>query len=117
MSDMTGPIPLEVAANEASAAIDDNIPTVHNLKCWPQFFDAILRGEKRHDLRRTTDRTFRPGDLLRLQEFDPASQRYTGRSQTVEATYVTSVDQPCALSDQALHPDYCILSIAPYPRH
>lgn len=84
----------------------------HELKCWPKFFNAIARGDKRHDLRRATDRNFHPGDRLLLQEFDPESAAYTGRSQTVVVTYVTSADMPCALSEQALHPDFCILSIA-----
>jgi hypothetical protein len=88
-------------------------PLVHELKCWPQFFQAIADGEKRHDLRRATDRDFRVGDRLRLCEFDPDAKQYTGREQTVAVTYVTSADQPCALSEGALHPDFCILSIVP----
>lgn len=84
----------------------------HELKCWPKFFNAIARGDKRHDLRRAADRNFRPGDQLLLREFDPESAAYTGRSQAVVVTYVTSADMPCALSEQALHPDFCILSIA-----
>ncbi len=53
------------------------------------------------------------GDRLLLREFDPANQRFTGREQTVLVTYVTSADLPCALSEEALNPDFCILSIAP----
>ena len=86
---------------------------VHNLKCWPQFFDAIAEGHKRHDLRRARDRDFRVGDELLLREYDPAAEIYTGRWQRVKVTYVTSALQPCALSELALSPDFCILSIAP----
>ena len=86
---------------------------VHELKCWPKFFEAIADGRKRHDLRRATDRDFQVGDYLRLREFDPAAQQYTGRQQLVEVTYITSSEQPCALSAGALDPDFCILSIAP----
>ena len=85
------------------------------LKCWPAFFGAIAAGDKRHDLRRSTDRDFRVGDLLLLREFDPDSCAYTGRTQKVAVTYVTSADMPCALSEQALHPEFCILSIALQP--
>jgi hypothetical protein len=81
------------------------------MKCWPQFFAPILRGEKTHDLRRADDRDFRVGDLLRLQEFDPKANCYTGREVTVRITYITSADNPCALSEDALHPDFCVLSI------
>jgi Domain of unknown function (DUF3850) len=83
----------------------------HVLKCWPQFFEAILAGKKTHDLRRADDRSFHLGDIVQLNEFDPALKRYTGRRLKVEITYITSADMPCALSKGALHPDYCILSI------
>ena len=89
----------------------DAVTPAHRLKCWPQFFDTILAGEKRHDLRRCTDRAFEVGQVLELQEFDPQSERFTGRVQLVEVTYITSAELPCALSKGALHPDFCILSI------
>ncbi|WP_084558935.1 MULTISPECIES: DUF3850 domain-containing protein [unclassified Mesorhizobium] len=84
----------------------------HDLKCWPEFFAAIARGEKRHDLRRATDREFRSGDRLLLREFDPDRGEYTGQSQRAVITYITSADMPCALSEQALNPEFCILSIS-----
>jgi hypothetical protein len=85
--------------------------TSHDLKCWPEFFAAIMAGEKRHDLRRARDRHFKVGDTLRLREYDPRAERYTGREQRVAVTYITSAEKRCALSDDALHPDFCILSI------
>lgn len=91
----------------------DRDAQVHSLKCWPQFFDAIAEGRKRHDLRRAHDRDFRAGDELLLCEYDPTARSYTGRRQRVKVTYVTSALQPCALSELALSPDFCILSIAP----
>jgi hypothetical protein len=90
----------------------DSPRAVHDLKCWPQFFEAIMAGRKRHDLRRT-DRNFRVNDILRLREFDPDLQKYTGREQMVRVTYITSTGDACALSPEALHQDFCILSIAP----
>ena len=92
----------------ADTSIDS---TTHTLKCWPEFFEAILDGKKTHDLRRSDDRTFRIGDFIRLREFDPRTERHTGREQTVEITYITSADVPCALSEKALDSAYCILSI------
>ena len=91
------------------AASTDQV--VHELKCWPQFFRAIQSEEKTHDLRRTDDREFKVGDKLFLREFDPKTGTYTGRSLMVKVTYVTSSKIPCALSEAALHPSYCILSI------
>jgi hypothetical protein len=96
----------------ASSSPPPNPPVVHELKSWPQFFEAIAAGRKRHDLRRAFDRNFRVGDRLRLREFDPEAQRYTGREQMVQVTYITSGGEPCALSEGALHNDFCILSIA-----
>ena len=85
---------------------------VHDVKCWPHLFSTIARGEKRHDLRRSSDRDYAVGDKLLLREYDNRSGTYTGRTLTVTITYMTSADMPCALSDEALHPDFCILSIA-----
>jgi hypothetical protein len=85
----------------------------HVLKCWPEFFEAIAAGLKRHDLRRADDREFQVGETVLLQEFDPHSAKHTGREQIVEITYVTAADRPCALSERGLYPEYCILSIRP----
>jgi hypothetical protein len=83
----------------------------HPIKCWPEFFSAIVAGEKKHDLRRADDRAFRVGDTLLLREFDPDTKRYTGKKQRVRITYITSSESPCALSTVALREDFCILSI------
>jgi hypothetical protein len=87
-------------------------PLEHRLKCWPEFFAAVIAGKKTHDLRRADDRDFRMGDTLLLEEFNPRTRRYTGQNTRVRITYITSADSPCALSEDALHPDFCILSIA-----
>lgn len=83
----------------------------HAVKSWPSFFEATLSGAKTHDVRRTADRDYRVGDTLRLQEFDPVKQHYTGREVVVRITYITSAAFPCALSNGALDPDFCILSV------
>lgn len=83
----------------------------HRVKSWPNFFEATLAGTKTHDVRRINDRDYEVGDTLRLMEFDPEKQQYTGRELRVRITYVTSAKSPCALSEACLHPDYCILSI------
>lgn len=83
----------------------------HELKSWPQFFESILSGHKRHELRRNDDRNFSVGDILRLREYDPKANRYTGRDLYVEVTYITSAELPCALSEGSLHSNFCILSI------
>jgi|SRR5438552_18954335 len=83
----------------------------HRVKSWPSFFEATLAGVKTHDVRRISDRDYQVGDTLRLLEFDPERQHYTGRELCVRITYITSAKVPCALSEACLHSDYCILSI------
>lgn len=105
--------PATVSASAHSAR--SRGPVEHRLKSWPQFFDLVLSGHKTHELRRTDDRDFRIGDWLRLQEFDPETRQYSGRELTARITYITSAKDPCALSEQSLHPDFCILSITRVP--
>ena len=107
--------PSSVASDGVHPDQSEGLSTVtsatHVLKCWPEFFQAILDGKKTHDLRRSDDRLFRVYDLIRLREFDPRTESFSGREQLVEITYITSADIPCALSQQALNADFCILSI------
>lgn len=88
--------------------------SVHQVKSWPQFYSEIVAGSKTHDLR-VNDRGYAVGDILDLREFNPAEQKYTGRSCRADVTYMTGSDFPCAASGQALHPDYCVLSIRVRP--
>jgi hypothetical protein len=86
-------------------------PIEHKVKSWPQFFEATRSGTKTHEVRRLADRDYRVGDRLRLQEYDPSTKTYSGRELVVQITYMTSADAPCALSEECLHSDFCILSI------
>lgn len=61
----------------------------HDLKLWPQFFPALARGEKTFEIRKN-DRNFQVGDGLRLREWDPVEERYTGREVQAEISYVLS---------------------------
>lgn len=99
--------------NATSSLHDDcaRLSMEHRVKSWPRFFEATLAGVKTHDVRRLGDRDYQVGDTLRLMEFDPKEERYTGRELCVRITYITSAKLPCALSETCLHPDYCILSI------
>jgi hypothetical protein len=53
------------------------VPTLHELKCWPDGFAALRDGRKRADFRRD-DRGFQVGDHLWQREWDPGSGDYTG---------------------------------------
>ena len=90
---------------------DARTPIEHKVKSWPQYFSAVLSGAKTHEVRRLTDRDYQVGDRLRLQEYDPSTGAYSGRELVVRITYITSVEAPCALSEECLHQDFCILSV------
>ena len=49
----------------------------HDLKTWPEYFDAVASGQKTFEIRKD-DRNFRVGDTLRLRKFDPVEEKYTG---------------------------------------
>lgn len=84
---------------------------IYELKSWPQFFNPILNGTRTSDIRNKTDREFRVGDKMLLNEYDPFGTGYTGRSQSVEITHIISNDTPCALSSVVLDNNFCVLSI------
>ena len=61
--------------------------SVHLLKIWPDQFDALLLGLKTHEFRKD-DRGFKVGDELILKEFNPETERYTGRVRRRTITYI-----------------------------
>lgn len=83
----------------------------HKLKSWPEFFEKIIIGEKKHELRKNHDREFSCGDVLILQEYKHEENEYTGREQKAVITYITDQRNQCALSDIGLNEGYNILSI------
>lgn len=89
--------------------------TTHHLKSWSPFFKAFQLGDKRHDLRDDTDRHFQVGDAVVLQEYDPFLGRYTGEELTLQVSYITGRETPCAFSSAVLAKGYVILSLRPFP--
>ena len=77
---------------------------IHELKCWPEPFQAIWEGKKTYELRKN-DRDFQVGDFLQLEEYNPASGQYSGRCLRVRVTYLTSNGA------WGLPEDMCILAI------
>lgn len=105
---------------------------IHELKTLPQYFNAVVSGEKYFEVRKL-DRPFRVGDLLALNEYDGEKKAYTGRCCVVyvdyildDATYcksgyVTMSVKPCSvmkhdrpINMQRLCADYAI-PLAPLP--
>ncbi len=61
-------------------------------KVWPEFFERILRGEKKYELR-LADFECRSGDVLVLKEWDPTMKQYTGRMMEKEVTFVLKTSE------------------------
>lgn len=66
--------------------------TEHNLKTWPEYWQAVRDGTKTFEIRQN-DRGFKAGDRLILQEWEPGREAYTGRYLAVEVTYITTFQQ------------------------
>lgn len=72
--------------------------TTHDLKIWPEFFEAVCDGRKTFEFR-DDDRDFEVGDTLLLREYVPPTwvndeveepAHYTGRSVRMTVTYILS---------------------------
>ena len=61
----------------------------HNLKIFPQYFEAIKCGEKTFEVRKK-DRNYQVGDYLILKEWD--GMTCSGREITAKVTYI--LDDP-----------------------
>ncbi len=81
----------------------------HVLKCWPDSFRAIASGRKRFEVRRDDRGGFAVGDLLHLDEWDPAMGRYTGDVVLCRVDYV--LDRHALPLADAVGEGYAVLSI------
>jgi ASC-1-like (ASCH) protein len=78
--------------------------TTHELKIWPEYFEAVVDGRKTFELRKA-DRDFKIGDIILLKEYIPdyENPHYTGRKIRVKITYIL---------DEAMTPmGTCLMSI------
>jgi hypothetical protein len=83
----------------------------YDVKSWPWFFEPMIAGTKKHDMRDMRDRPYKIGDRMLLREYDPRGTGYTGRSALAIITYITSNETPCAMSSTALDRNVAILSL------
>ncbi|MCS3690985.1 ASCH/PUA domain-containing protein [Bradyrhizobium elkanii] len=70
---------------------EDSTMKQHDLKVWPDYFDAIADGRKPFEIRKN-DRDFQCGDVLRLREYSPGPDEFTGREITRTVSYMLSGD-------------------------
>lgn len=78
---------------------------IHELKTWPIPFRAVRDGLKPWELRKD-DRDYQVGDVLRLQEWHPSVEAYTGHELERVVTWKLAGGQ------FGLPVGYCILSLA-----
>jgi hypothetical protein len=60
---------------------------LHALKTWPEQWEAVASGLKTFEIR-YDDRGFAVGDYLRLAEWDPRTDRFTGRQTLRRVTFL-----------------------------
>jgi len=61
--------------------------TVIRKKIWPEYFDAVASGKKKYELR-LNDFKVKVGDTLVLEEWNPKTGSYTGRTVEKKVIYV-----------------------------
>jgi len=77
----------------------------HSLKTWPQFYEAILSGDKPFETRKN-DRDFQVGDILELNEWHPGDQQATGRTTFRRVSFILHG------GEFGVMPGYCIMGLA-----
>lgn len=81
---------------------------IHELKIQPQYFDAIIRGDKTFEIRKD-DRGYAVDDLLVLKEWE--NEQYTGHVIIQKVTYTTTYAQEMGFLVLAIkEPDFDVLN-------
>lgn len=60
---------------------------IHNLKCWPEYFEAVWFERKTFEIR-INDRDFKVGDMLKLEEYNREGGFCTGNCVYAEVVYL-----------------------------
>ena len=85
--------------------------TTHELKSWPEFFEPLSTGEKTFDLRRN-DRRYQVGDILHIREWEPNTERYSGREINLKVCHVLEATGPGGIKPYlGLAAGYAILGV------
>ena len=80
---------------------------IHQLKCWPEFYEAISDGRKTFEIRKN-DRGFHTDDVLVLEEWDPFTEQYSGRVTRVRIVWMMFAEETDV---SGLLPDHVAMSI------
>lgn len=83
---------------------DKREQATHELKIWPEYFNALKLGLKNFEIRKN-DRDFQIGDTLKLREYDDDEMIYSGDELERTVTYI-------AQGVFGLPDDVCVMSLA-----
>ncbi|HEY4497031.1 MAG TPA: DUF3850 domain-containing protein [Candidatus Paceibacterota bacterium] len=82
-------------------------------KIWPEYFDSMASGKRKYDMR-LQEFEIKEGDTLILEEWDPKTKEYTGRSVEKKVTHVSKFridDSPWWPEDEIIEKGLQIISI------
>lgn len=82
----------------------------HELKTWGEYYEAVLAGKKKFEVRKN-DRDFKEGDILLLNKWDRQRNEYAGAQTAFLITYVLTGGQ------FGIEKGYCVLSLQPILPH
>lgn len=77
---------LAVLGKSIKNVMENNIAIIKK-KIWPEYFEAVVSGKKKFELR-LADFDIKEGDTLLLEEWNPATKQYTGRIIEKKVSYV-----------------------------
>lgn len=80
----------------------------HHLKCWPEYFAAMMRGDKLFDAR-IFDRDYQVCDYIVEEEWNPKTGTYTGRTLSFGVRYILDGGQ------FGVEIGHCILGLTQIP--
>jgi hypothetical protein len=71
----------------SNMAEETRFPKIHKIKCHPPYFQDMIDGKAKFDVR-VNDRDYKKDDLLLEQEWDPETGQYTGRDRAFNVVHV-----------------------------
>lgn len=77
---------------------------IHELKTHSEYFRAIVSGDKNFEVRKD-DRNYQWGDELLLKEFNPVTEKYSGRILHRRITYILRG------GSFGIEPGYCVMNL------
>ena len=83
---------------------EDMMKQIHELKTYSDFFRAVERGEKTFEVRKN-DRNYAVGDVLRLRDYDPNTETYSGDELRVHISYILHGGQ------FGIEDGYCVMGL------